>query len=74
MHERALRSVYPDCSYNFDELLIKNGSFSIYDKNIPTLATKIYKFFHGLFPSIIKKICQVNTNTPYSVRSGNEHY
>ena len=40
--ERALRLVYSDYSSNFDELLKQDGSFSIHDRNIQTLAVKIY--------------------------------
>ena len=74
IHERALRLVYPNYSSNFDELLKKDGSFSIHDKNIQTLAIEIHKFFHGLSPIIIKNIFQVNTNNPHSLRSHNELY
>ena len=35
---------------------------------------EIYKFFHGLSPSIMKNIFQVNTNNAYSLRSLNELY
>ena len=74
IHERALRLAYSDYSSNFDEILKKDGSFSVYDRNIQTLAIEIYKFFHGLSPSIMKSIFQVNTNNPYSLRSRNELY
>ena len=74
IHERALKSGYSDYSSNFDELLKKDGQFSIYDRNIQTLAIELYKFFHGLFPSIMKNIFQVNTNNSCSLRSRNEFY
>ena len=45
LHERALRLVYSDYNSNFDELLKKNESCSIYDRNVQTLAIKISKFF-----------------------------
>ena len=73
IHERDLRLVYSDYSFSFDELL-QNGSFSIHDWNIQTLAIEIHTFFHGLWLSIMKNIFQVNTNNPYSVRSSNELY
>ena len=62
IYERALRLVYFDYNSNFDELLKKDGSFSIHDRNIQTLAIEVYKFFHGLSPSIMKNIFQDNTN------------
>ena len=45
LHERALRLVYSDYNSNFDELLRKNESCSIHDRNVQTLAIKICKFF-----------------------------
>ena len=54
--ERALRLVYSDYSSNFDELLKKDGSFPMHDRNIQTLAIEIYKFFPGLSPSTMKNI------------------
>ena len=62
IYERALRLVYFDYNSKFDELLKKDGSFSIHDRNIQTLAIEVYKFFHGLSPSIMKNIFQDNTN------------
>ena len=64
IHGRALRLVHSDYSSNFDELRKKNRSFPIHDRNIQTLAIEIYKFFHGLSPSIMTNIFQVNTNNP----------
>ena len=45
LHERALRLVYSDYNSNFDELLKKNESCSIHDRNVQTLAIKICRFF-----------------------------
>ena len=45
LHERAPRLVYSDYNSNFDELLKKNESCSIHDRNVQTLAIKICKFF-----------------------------
>ena len=44
IHERDLRLVYSDYSFSFDELL-QNGSFSIHDWSIQTLAIEIHTFF-----------------------------
>ena len=74
INELDPRLVYSDHSSNFDELLKKDESFSIHDSNVQTLATEIYKFFHGLSPSLMKNISQVNTNNPYSLRSRHELY
>ena len=39
--KKALRLVYSDYSSKFDELLKKDGPFSIHDRNIQTLAIEI---------------------------------
>ena len=45
IHERALRLTYSDYTSNFNELLKKDRSFSIHDRNIQTFAIEIYKYF-----------------------------
>ena len=65
IHERVLRLVYSDHVSTFDELLKKDQSFFIYDRNIQSVATEIYKFFDGLSPSIKKNVFHLNTNIPF---------
>ena len=74
IHERALRLVYSDHVSSFDEFLKKDRSFSIHHRNIQSLAIKLYKFFHGLSPSIMKNVFKFNTNISYNLRSRNEIY
>ena len=74
IHERALRLVYSDHVYYFDELLKKDRSFSIHHRNIQNLAIELYKFFHGLSPSIVKNIFHFKTDIPYNLRSSNDLY
>ena len=64
IHERALRLIYSDHLSSFDELLKKDRSFSIRHRNIESQAIELYKFFLGLFPSIVKNIFHLNTNIP----------
>ena len=45
IHERALRLTYSNYSSNFDELLKKDKSLSIPERNIQTFAIEIYMFF-----------------------------
>ena len=43
--EKALRLVYSNYSFNYDELLKKGGLFSIHERNIQTLAIEYTSFF-----------------------------
>ena len=48
VHERALRVVYNDLESTFEELLIKDNSFTIHQQNLHTLAIQIYKWYNNL--------------------------
>ena len=74
IHERALRLVYSNYVSSSDELLKKDRSFSIHHRIIQSLAIELYKFFHGLSPSIMKNLFHFNTNIPYKLRSPSELY
>ena len=56
IHERALRLVYKDNAARFTELLIKDNSVTIHDRNLQVLATEIYKRLNNLNPKIMKNI------------------
>ena len=72
--ERGLRLTYYDQVSSFGELLKKDLSFSVHHRNIQSLAILLYKFFHGLSPSIVKNVFHFNTNIPYNLRSCSELY
>ena len=48
IQERALRLVYTDYNFSYDELLEQDGSYRIHHRNLQRLATEIYKFKHNL--------------------------
>ena len=48
LYERALRIVYNDTVTSFENLLIKDKSFTIHHQNIQLLAIEIYKAIHNL--------------------------
>ena len=74
IHERALRAVYFDYNSSFNELLDKNGSFTIHQRNVQSLAIEIYKYLHVLPPAILSEVFKVNETTPNDLRMRNELY
>ena len=74
LHVKALRIVYSDFKANFDELLEKDGSFSIHHRNIQRLAIEILKFLNVLSSPTTNEVFQVNPSAPYSLRDENELY
>ena len=48
LRKTALRIVYNDNVKSFENLLIKDNSFSIHHLNIESLAIEIYKAIHNL--------------------------
>ena len=48
LHERALRIVYNDTITSFEELLVKDKTFTIHHQNIQSLPIKIYKAMNNL--------------------------
>ena len=50
LHERALRIAYKDKSSSFEQLLEKDKSFSIHERNLQKLATEMYKVKNNLCP------------------------
>ena len=55
LQAKALSIVYGDYKSWFDELLEKDSSFSIYHRNIQTLAFQIFKFLNILSPQIMNE-------------------
>ena len=56
LNERTLRMLYKDDCSIFNELLIKDGSVSVQNRNIHTVETEMYKSKHGLSPELLKYI------------------
>ena len=59
---------------SFYELLDKDGSFTIHQRNVQSLAIEIYKYLHGLTPAILDEVFKVNKIIPYDLRMHNELY
>ena len=68
IQERALRLVYSDERSSYEDLLTKDGSYTIHHRNLQTLATEIYKFKHNVGPTILNDIFKLETNN-YNLRN-----
>ena len=56
LQERALRLVNDDYILTFDELLEKDGSFTIHHYNIQTLCIELYKVYRHLSQTIFSEL------------------
>ena len=69
IHERAFRLIYPFKSkLTFKELLDKNKTVSIHQKNLQVLATEIFKVKLNILPEILKELLSFNVRN-YNLRS-----
>ena len=68
LHERALRIVYQDYLSSFTELLEKDKSTTIHNRNIQLLATELFKVKNGLSPAFMKEIFVENAQHYYGLR------
>ena len=74
IHGKALRTVCSDYKSFFNELLDKDGSFTIHQKNAQSLEIEIYKYLRGLSPLILGEVFKVIETIPYDLRMRNELY
>ena len=68
IHERALKIVYRNHNSTFEELLAKDGSFKIHDRNFQRLLIKIFKVKIKLAPEIMNEVFGI-IESPYSLRN-----
>ena len=68
--EKWLRTIYSDKQSSFNELLEKDGSFSIHEQNLQVLSTEMYKITNDLSTSSIKDKFPISRN-PYILRQKN---
>ena len=68
IHERTLRLIYPNQhQLTFKELLEKNKTVSIHQRNLQTLATEIYKSKNKISPEVVNLVFEF-TNKNYNLR------
>ena len=53
LHEIALRLLYSDDVSTFEELLKRAGTFTIYQRNIQSLAIEIFKVKNNIGPLML---------------------
>ena len=63
LHERALRVVYKNSDMTFQELLKRDDSFTIHDRNLQKLALEMYKVKHNLSPLPMQELFQQVKNS-----------
>ena len=56
LHEKALKIVYKDHFSLFEELLSKDESVTVHQRNLQIIATEVYKILNNLSPDIIQDI------------------
>ena len=71
IHERALRVVYNDKNATFDELLTKDNSVKVHDRNLQVLVTEMFKVKLGISPVIMNEIFQIRSCN-YNTRNFSE--
>ena len=73
LHERCLRIIYSDKQPSFKTLLKKDGSVSVYSRNLQILATEMYKTKNDLSPLIVTELSEQKNKQHYALRK-NSHF
>ena len=68
LHERALRIIYQDYKSSFSELLNKDNSRTVHQRNLQKLVTELFKVKIGEAPEIMNEIFQIEER-PYNFRN-----
>ena len=70
LHERTLRLAYNDKNSSFRELLERDNSVTIHERNIQVLLTEIFKVKSGAAPEIMTEIFKFKDHS-YDLRKNN---
>ena len=65
---KGLYTLYKDDSSSFELLLQKDGSVTIHERNIQTMAIELYKVVNGLSPEILKYVFPLKECNRYCTR------
>ena len=69
LRERCLSLLYNDKKTYFHDLLEKDGSVSIHDRNVRALATQMYRIYNRMVPEIVTEISPLRAQGQYNLRS-----
>ena len=69
LHERALRIIYQDFRSSFSELLNKDNSRTVHQRNLQKLVIELFKVKIGVAPEIMNEVFQIEER-PYNFRNG----
>ena len=72
-HERALRLTYKDNKSSFKQLLEKDHSVTVHQKNLQVLITEIFKVKNNSAPDTMKDVFELK-EPPYNLRSESNHF
>ena len=59
IHERALRLTYKDNKSSFKQLLEKDHSVTVHQKNLQVLVIEVFKVKNSLAPNIMKDVFEL---------------
>ena len=65
LHERALRIVFKNNNATFDDLLKLDGSVTVHERNIQTMAIELFKVIKDLSPLIMNEVFQLKESSNY---------
>ena len=68
IHKRALRLIYLDHTSSFEELLSKDGTVNIHQRNIQLVAIEMFKVLKEIGPELVRNLFVVdrsNQNQPF---------
>ena len=69
LHERCLRMIYNDKRSSFEDLLEKDNSVLIHHKNLPALATEMFKVYNKTSHEIVQEIFTIKEQGEYNLRN-----
>ena len=62
LHFRSLRMIYNDANASFQELLFRDKSVTIHQRNLQFLAIEMFKVARGMSPDFINEVFPLNHN------------